>query len=73
MYTFSTLPLLLNFMHPVRRSDNPNVRGKKRKEKKMTKKEKNMSAIEREELKALSTRQCKWATLIYFILMQGRM
>jgi hypothetical protein len=27
---FSTLPLLLDFMHPVRRSDNPSVIEKKR-------------------------------------------
>jgi hypothetical protein len=32
------------------------------------KKKKNMPAIEREESKTPRTRQCKWITLIYFIL-----
>jgi preprotein translocase subunit SecY len=33
----------------------------------MTKKKKNILAIEREESKTPSTRQCRWVTLIYFI------
>jgi hypothetical protein len=33
----------------------------------MTNKTKNILAIEREESKTPSTRQCKWVTLIYFI------
>jgi hypothetical protein len=33
-YTFSTLPLLLVFTHPIRRSDNSSVRGKKAKREK---------------------------------------
>jgi hypothetical protein len=46
IHTFSTLPLLLDFAHPVRRSDNPSVRGKKAKrEKKTKKKRKNMPVI----------------------------
>jgi hypothetical protein len=59
---FSTLPLLLNFTHPVWRSDNSSVREKMRKEKKRQRKGKIYQRFEREELKTPSTRQCKWVT-----------
>jgi hypothetical protein len=58
---FSTLPLLFDFTHPIRRSENPSVR------KKNDIKRKNILAIEREGSKTPSTRQYKWVTLIYFI------
>jgi hypothetical protein len=40
---------------------------KRQKRQKTTNKTKNILAIEREESKTPSTRQCKWVTLIYFI------
>jgi hypothetical protein len=50
---FSTLPLLLDFMHPVRRSDNPSVIEKKKakRDKKRQRKGKICQRFEREELK----------------------
>jgi hypothetical protein len=64
---FSTLPLLFNFTHPIRRSKNPSVRKKKGKKRQKNDKEKeNILTIERKS-KTPSTRQCKWVTLFYFI------
>jgi hypothetical protein len=53
---FSTLPLLFDFIHPIRRSENPSVRKKSKRDKKTTKKRKNILGIEWEESKTPSTK-----------------
>jgi hypothetical protein len=67
VYFFSTLPLMFDFTHPIRRLENLVWEKKCKKRLKTTKKRKNILAIEREESKTPSMRQCKWVTLIYFI------
>jgi hypothetical protein len=64
---FLLLPLLLDFTHPVRRSDNPSVREKRRKKTKSDKKKKKYASDLREELKTPSTKHYKWVILICFI------
>jgi hypothetical protein len=49
MYIFSTLPLMFDFTHPIRRSENPSVRKKRQKETKRHRKRKNILAIERSQ------------------------